>query len=124
MSREERIEFKNLRVIKDGETNSKNHERRRKKIPSKNKVEQVDVKSFLGKLGWFLDQDNAVNEKRSASIVLIQVLTLLIAWTWIFKSTFLLFIDHNSEWNYLLGDVTPAFGKKLNSFFFSLIFIT
>jgi len=85
MSREERIQFENLRFIKDGETNSKNHERRRNTIPIKYKVEEIDVKSFLNKSGWFLDQDNLINEKRSKSIILIQVLTILIPWTWILR---------------------------------------
>jgi hypothetical protein len=112
MNREEKIELDNLTVIEDRVTYSKNHERS-DKILSNCKVKHVDVKSFLNKLGWFIDQDNQINHKRSALIILIQVLTLLIPWTYIFKSAFLLFINDKSEWNYLLGDLTPALGEKI-----------
>jgi hypothetical protein len=118
MSRKERIELKNLHLIQVEDTNMKKHERRRRrsnKIRSNHQVDQVDIKSFLNRLGWFLDQDKVVNEKRSTSIMLIQVLTLIIPWTWILKSTFLLCINDKSEWNYILGEFSPAFGKNLIS---------
>jgi len=113
MNRGGRMEIKNGDVIQDEDINIKNQ--RRNAVLSKYQMKQVDVQWYLYRMGWLLDENNEVNGEKSKSnplIVSIQVLTQLFQWTWIFRSSFLLLIDNDSEWNYLLGDFTPAFGKK------------
>jgi hypothetical protein len=80
-------------------------------LPLERKIENIlNMELFLKKYGWIIEEKTTSNTLNR--LTFLQWIIQLSGWIYIVKTFVLIFlIDDQSEWNYFLGDFSPAVSK-------------